>query len=74
MRCALPPRSSCFHNGFLVHDDIADESTHRRGQSTLHQAQGLGLAVNTGDGMNLLAIDTVLSNLTTLGPGADPWD
>ena len=22
-----------FHNGFLVHDDIADESTHRRGQA-----------------------------------------
>ena len=56
-----------FHNGFLVHDDIADESTHRRGQLTLHEAQGLGLAVNTGDGMNLLAIDTVLSNLSTLG-------
>ena len=25
-----------FHNGFLVHDDIADESTHRRGLPTLH--------------------------------------
>ncbi len=56
-----------FHNGFLVHDDIADESTHRRTEPTLHEAQGVGLAVNTGDGMNLLAVDSILSNLPTLG-------
>lgn len=56
-----------FHNGFLVHDDIADESTHRRGQPTLHERHGVGLAVNAGDGLNLLAIDGVLSNLETLG-------
>ncbi len=56
-----------FHNGFLVHDDIADESTHRRNETTLHAAYGVGLAVNAGDGLNLLAVDTVLSNLPTLG-------
>jgi len=56
-----------FHNGFLVHDDIADESTHRRGLATMHEEHGLGLAVNAGDGLNLLAIDAVLSNLETLG-------
>ncbi|WP_406000210.1 polyprenyl synthetase family protein [Streptomyces sp. NBC_00829] len=56
-----------FHNGFLVHDDIADESTHRRGLPTMHEEHGLGLAVNVGDGLNLLAIDAVLSNLETLG-------
>jgi geranylgeranyl diphosphate synthase, type II len=56
-----------FHNGFLVHDDIADESTHRRGRPTLHTRHGLGLAVNAGDGLNLLAVDAVLSNLETLG-------
>jgi geranylgeranyl diphosphate synthase, type II len=56
-----------FHNGFLVHDDIADESTHRRGRPTLHEQHGMGLAVNAGDGLNLLAIDGVLSNLDTLG-------
>lgn len=56
-----------FHNGFLIHDDIADESTHRRGLATLHTEHGLGLAVNAGDGMNLLAIDAVLSNLETVG-------
>lgn len=56
-----------FHNAFLVHDDIADESTHRRGGLTLYSEHGLGLAVNTGDAMNLLAIDTILSNLEFLG-------
>ncbi len=56
-----------FHNGFLIHDDIADESTHRRGKPTLHESHGIGLAVNAGDGLNLLAIDGVLSNLETLG-------
>lgn len=56
-----------FHNGFLVHDDIADESTHRRGKPTLHMTHGVGLAVNAGDGMNLFAVDLVLSNLPTRG-------
>jgi geranylgeranyl diphosphate synthase, type II len=56
-----------FHNGFLVHDDIADESTHRRGKATLHMTHGVGLAVNAGDAMNLFAVDLVLSNLPTRG-------
>jgi geranylgeranyl diphosphate synthase type II len=56
-----------FHNGFLVHDDIADESTHRRGLPTMNTEFGNGLAVNTGDGLNLLAVDAVLTNLETLG-------
>jgi geranylgeranyl diphosphate synthase type II len=77
--CALGGRSEdavraaaaieLFHNGFLVHDDIADESTHRRGESTLHMSHGTGLAVNTGDAMNLMAVDAILSNLPTLGLG-----
>jgi len=56
-----------FHNGFLVHDDIADESTHRRGLRTLNAEYGDGLAVNVGDGLNLLAVDALLANLETLG-------
>ena len=56
-----------FHNAFLVHDDIADESTHRRSGETMHEMVGVGLAVNTGDAMNLLAVDTVLSNLASVG-------
>lgn len=56
-----------FHNGFLVHDDIADESTHRRGKPTLHEAHGIGLAVNAGDAMHLFAVDMTLSNLASIG-------
>ena len=56
-----------FHNGFLVHDDIADESTHRRGLPTLHVRHGVGMSVNAGDALNLLAVDAVLSNLQDLG-------
>lgn len=56
-----------FHNGFLVHDDIADESTHRRGKPTLHEAHGIGLAVNAGDAMHLFAVDMTLSNLEGIG-------
>ena len=44
---AAPPTRYCtaaaiefFHNGFLVHDDISDESTSRRNLPTLHEAHG----------------------------------
>lgn len=56
-----------FHNAFLIHDDIEDESDIRRGVGCLHVLHGIPLAVNTGDGLNLLAVDTVLSNIETLG-------
>jgi geranylgeranyl diphosphate synthase type I len=38
-----------FHTAALIHDDIADESTLRRGQPCMHLAQGEGLAINAGD-------------------------
>lgn len=56
-----------FHNGFLIHDDIEDESEFRRGIGCLHTLHGVPLAVNAGDGMNLLAVDAVLSNIERLG-------
>ena len=56
-----------FHNAFLIHDDIEDESLNRRGKSCLHTEHGIPLAVNAGDGLNLLAVDTVLSNIEGLG-------
>jgi geranylgeranyl diphosphate synthase, type II len=56
-----------FHNAFLIHDDIEDESDSRRGEDCLHVAHGIGLAVNAGDGLNLLAIEAVLSNIENLG-------
>ena len=56
-----------FHNAFLVHDDIADESTHRRGKPTLHTTHGIGLAVNAGDAHEPARCRPVLANLPTLG-------
>ena len=38
-----------FHTAALIHDDIADESTLRRGSPCLHLTQGEGLAINAGD-------------------------
>ena len=38
-----------FHTAALIHDDIADESTLRRGVACLHITEGEGLAINVGD-------------------------
>jgi geranylgeranyl diphosphate synthase type I len=38
-----------FHTAALIHDDIADESTLRRGVPCMHLTQGEGLAINAGD-------------------------
>jgi geranylgeranyl diphosphate synthase type II len=43
------------HNAFLIHDDIADGSELRRGGATLHSSHGLGLALNAGDALAVLA-------------------
>ena len=58
----------CFHNAFLVHDDIEDGSEHRRGGPTMHAAQGVPIAVNVGDALNVLSIRPLMDNLTVLGP------
>jgi len=57
-----------FHNAFLVHDDIEDESIMRRGKSTMHTSHGLGIAVNVGDAMNVISIRPLMDNLALLGP------
>lgn len=56
-----------FHNAFLIHDDIEDESINRRGKPCLHTEHGIPLAVNTGDALHLLAVETVLRNIDGLG-------
>jgi geranylgeranyl diphosphate synthase type II len=55
------------HNAFLIHDDVEDRSTLRRGRPTLHELHGVGLAVNAGDCLAQLALrplfdDVGLSN------------
>jgi len=57
-----------FHNAFLIHDDIEDGSEYRRGKPTLHTKNGIGIAVNVGDAMNVLSISTLMENITSLGP------
>jgi geranylgeranyl diphosphate synthase type II len=57
-----------FHNAFLVHDDVEDESQNRRGAPTLAAEHGLAIAVNVGDAMNVLSIEPLMQNLPVLGP------
>jgi geranylgeranyl diphosphate synthase type II len=56
-----------FHNAFLIHDDVQDESLARRGGSTLHAEHGTSIAVNVGNATNLLAIRRILENRPVLG-------
>lgn len=56
-----------FHNGFLVHDDIQDESMFRRGNSTLHSQHGVGVAINIGNALNLLSLQVLMKNRALLG-------
>jgi geranylgeranyl diphosphate synthase, type II len=58
-----------YHNAFLVHDDIEDESGYRRGKPTIHQQYGLAIAINIGDALSVLAMTPLLSNLTVIGLG-----
>ena len=56
-----------FHNGFLVHDDIQDESVFRRGTNTLHAQHGVGVAINIGNALNLLSLQVLMKNQAVLG-------
>ena len=54
------------HSAFLVHDDIADESTSRRGRPTLHTSHGVGLAINVGDALATIATRHIRENVAHL--------
>ena len=58
-----------FHNGFLIHDDIQDESQLRRGLPTLSAEHGVGIALNVGNAMNLLGLQCLMEDRWQLGPG-----
>ena len=38
-----------YHNAFLIHDDIEDDSVLRRGRPTMHVDHGIPIAVNVGE-------------------------
>lgn len=56
-----------FHNAFLVHDDIEDESIHRRGASTIHEKYGVAIAINVGDALSVLTMTPLLQDLEVMG-------
>jgi geranylgeranyl diphosphate synthase type II len=56
-----------FHNAFLVHDDIEDGSSRRRGEHTLHARHGVPLAINAGDALAVLGYAPLRANRARLG-------
>jgi geranylgeranyl diphosphate synthase type II len=58
-----------YHNAFLIHDDIEDESLLRRGALTLHKAHGVPVAINVGDAMLALTLQPLLDNMGVIGLG-----
>ncbi|MBB3084091.1 polyprenyl synthetase family protein [Geodermatophilus sabuli] len=66
---ALPSAVSIelLHNAFLVHDDIEDGSLYRRNEATLYVEQGIPIAINVGDAMNVLSIGSLIENIPILG-------
>ena len=56
-----------FHNAFLLHDDVEDESEFRRGKVTMLRAKGAPVAINVGDATNVLAMGPLLGNTERLG-------
>jgi geranylgeranyl diphosphate synthase, type II len=58
-----------YHNAFLIHDDIEDESWRRRGRPTLHIDHGVPIAVNVGDAMLSMSLQPLLDNVQRVGLG-----
>ncbi|WP_238305991.1 MULTISPECIES: polyprenyl synthetase family protein [Mycobacterium] len=58
-----------YHNAFLIHDDIEDESWWRRGKPTLHVDHGVPIAVNVGDAMLSMSLQPLLDNVERIGLG-----
>jgi geranylgeranyl diphosphate synthase type II len=69
LRSGLAPAAALelLHNSFLVHDDVEDGSSWRRGLPTLHELHGIGLAVNAGDALASLALQPLHAD-PMLGP------
>ena len=61
-RQALPVAASVelVHNFSLIHDDIQDSSTERRGRPTVWYIWGQPQAINAGDAMHALALSSLL--------------
>ncbi len=56
-----------FHNAFLLHDDVEDESDFRRGRATMFREKGSPTAINVGDATNVMAVQLLLENVERIG-------
>ncbi len=52
-----------FHNFTLIHDDIVDGDTLRRGRETLWKIWGIPEAINTGDAQSLLSCQKLIEGI-----------
>ena len=66
---ALPSAVSLelLHNAFLVHDDIEDGSLYRRNDAAMYLEEGIPIAINVGDAMNVLSVGSLIENIPVLG-------
>jgi len=66
---ALPAAAAVelLHSGFLIHDDIEDDTEQRRGRSAMHVELGVPVALNAGDALAVLSIRPLLVNRSALG-------
>jgi geranylgeranyl diphosphate synthase, type II len=71
MEAVLPTAATLelYHNAFLIHDDIEDESLLRRGRPALHVDHGIPIAINVGDAMMSLSLQPLLDNVERVGLG-----
>jgi len=58
-----------FHNAFLIHDDIEDQSYLRRDEETLNRKHGVAAAINVGDAMLAATMPPLLGNISRIGLG-----
>lgn len=49
-----------FHNLTLIHDDIEDDSSTRRGKPSLHRQFGIPTAINASDALYTAAVSSIL--------------
>ena len=71
---AVPTATSIeiYHNFTLIHDDIEDNDTMRRGRPTVWSLWGINHGINTGDAQLLLAQETLVQALSTHGESYVP--
>ena len=53
-----------FHNFSLMHDDIMDQATTRRGEPSVHHQFGMNAAILSGDAMLIMAYQYLVRDLT----------